>query len=74
MQHVIVSTNAREEVWVETLTGDLLAECFFKAPDETPEELEQMGYPQLLHLYPPEEIRVGQGITPEEMEDIFVEA
>jgi hypothetical protein len=74
MQHVIVSKNDREEVWVETLTGDLLAECFFKAPDETPEELEHMGYPQLLHLYPPEEIRVGQGITPEEMEDIFVEA
>jgi hypothetical protein len=66
--------NDREEVWVATLTGDLLAECFFKAPDETPEELEHMGYPQLLHLYPPEEIRVGQGITPEEMEEIFVEA
>jgi hypothetical protein len=74
MQQVIVSKNDREEVWVATLTGDLLAECFFKAPDETPEELEHMGYPQLLHLYPPEEIRVGQGITPEEMEEIFVEA
>ena len=33
-----------------------------------------MGYPQLLHLYPPEEIQVGQGITPDEVEDIFVEA
>ena len=48
-------------------------ECFFKATDETPEELEAMGYPQLLHLYPAEEILVGQGMTPEEVEDIFVE-
>ena len=74
MKQVIVSRNDKEEVWVATPTGHLLAECFFKAPDETPEELEHMGYPQLLHLYPPEEILVGQGIAPEEVEEIFVEA
>jgi hypothetical protein len=74
MQQVIVAKNDKEEVWVATPTGNLLAECFFKAPDETPEELEHMGYPQLLHLYPPEEILVGQGIAPEEVEEIFVEA
>jgi hypothetical protein len=33
-----------------------------------------MGYPQLLPLYPPEAIRVGPGIAPEEMGEIFVEA
>jgi hypothetical protein len=33
-----------------------------------------MGYPQLLHLYPPGETLVGPGIAPEELEDIFVEA
>jgi hypothetical protein len=33
-----------------------------------------MGYLQLLHLYPPGKILVGQGIAPEEVEDIFVEA
>ena len=55
-------------------TGHRLAACFFKAPDETPEEVEHMGYPQLLHLYPPEEILVGPGIAPEEVEEIFVEA
>ena len=33
-----------------------------------------LGYPQLLHLYPPEEILVGPGIAPEEVEEIFVEA
>jgi hypothetical protein len=74
MKQVIVSRNDKEEVWVATPTGHLLAECFFKAPDETPEELEHMGYPQLLHLYPPEEILVGPGIASEEVEEIFVEA
>jgi hypothetical protein len=57
-----------------TPTGKILVECFFKAEDETPEELEHMGYPQLLHLYPPEEILVGPGIAPDEVEEIFVEA
>ena len=74
MQQVIVSKNDKEEVWVKTPTGNLLAECFFKAPDETPEELEHMGYLQLLHLYPPQEILVGPGIAPDEVEEIFVEA
>jgi hypothetical protein len=74
MPQVIVSKNNKEEVWVETPTGNLLVECFFKAPDETPEELEHMGYPQLLHLYAPEEILVGSGIAPDEVEEIFVEA
>jgi len=74
MQQVIVSRNDKEEVWVKTPTGRILAECFFKAEDETPEELEHMGYPQLLHLYHAEEILVGQGIALEEVEEIFVEA
>ena len=74
MQQIIVSRNDKEDVWVETPTGHLLAECFFKAPAETPHELEEMGYVQLLHLYPAADIRVGQGITAEEVEDIFVEA
>ena len=74
MQQVIVFRNDKEEVWVESPTGNVLAECFFKAPEETPEELEHMGYAQLLHLSPPEEIRVGRGIAPEEVEEICVEA
>jgi hypothetical protein len=74
MQQVIVSRNNKEDVWIETPTGHWLAECFFKAPDETPHELEEIGYAQLLHLYPAADIRVGQGMTPEEVEDIFVEA
>jgi hypothetical protein len=74
MQQIVVTRNNKEEVWVNTPTRHHLAECFFKAPDETPEELEHMGYPQLLHLYPPEEILVGPGIASEEVEEIFVEA
>ena len=74
MQQIIVTTNDKAEVWVKTPTGALLAECFFKAPDETPEELEYMGYPQLIHRYAPEEILVGPGIAPNEVEEIFVEA
>ena len=62
MQQVIVSRNDKEEVWVKTPTGHRLTECFFKAPDETLEELEHMGYPQLLHLYPPEAILVVRGL------------
>jgi len=54
--------------------GTLLAEGCFKAPDETPEELAHMGSPQLLHLYPPEEMRVSWGMAPEEVEEIVVEA
>lgn len=74
MQQVIVSRNDKEEVWLATPAGNVLAECFFKAPDETLAELEHMGYPQLVRLYPPEEIQLGPGIAPEEVEDIFVEA
>ena len=33
-----------------------------------------MAGSQLLHLYPVEEILVGPGIAPEELEEIFVEA
>ena len=44
MQQVIVSRNDKEEVWATTPTGEILAECFFKAEDETPDELRQMGY------------------------------
>ena len=71
---VIVSTDAAGMVWITTTQGNRLTTGFFKAPDETPEELEHMGYPQLLHLYPPEEILVGPGIALEEVEEIFVEA
>jgi hypothetical protein len=70
MQQVIVSRNDTEEVWIATPTGTRLAACFFKAP----EEVEHMGSPQLLHLYPPEDMLVGPGIALEEVAEICVEA
>ena len=74
MPQVIVSRNAKEDVWVATPTGDLLMACCFKAPEERPEEVEHMGSPQLLHLYPLEALLVGPGIAPEEVEELCVEA
>jgi hypothetical protein len=71
---VMVSTDEAGMVWITTAQGNRLTEGFFKAPDETPEELEHMGYPQLIHLYPPAEILVGRGIALDEVEEIFVEA
>jgi hypothetical protein len=71
---VRVSTDAEGMVWIAPAQAHRLLAGFFKAPDETPEELERMGYPQLIHLYPPEAILVGPGIARDEVEDIFVEA
>ena len=51
MKHVIVSRNDNEEVWVATPTGKILAKCFFKAEDETADELRQMGYRSLTEKY-----------------------
>ena len=71
---VMVSTDAAGVVWITTAQGHRLTAGFFKAADETAEELEHRGYPQLIQIYPAEEILVGQGIAPEELEDIFLEA
>src|SRR5205823_1795812 len=62
---VMVSTDEAGMVWIATVQGHRVTAGFFKAPDETPDELEHMGYPQLVHLYPAEEILVGQGIAPD---------
>ena len=71
---VMVSTDEAGVVWIATAQGNRLIEGFFKAADETPEELEAMGYPQLIQLYRAEEILVGPGIAPDELADIFLEA
>ena len=51
MKQVVVARNDKEEVWVQTPRGKILAECFFKAEDETPDELRQMGYRSLTEQY-----------------------
>ena len=71
---VMVSTDEAGVVWVATAQGHRLTTGFLKAADETPEALEAMGYPQLIQIYRAEEIVVGQGIAPDEVADIFLEA
>ena len=71
---VMVSTDEAGVVWMTTAQGHRLTAGFLKAADETPEDLEHMGYPQLIQIYRAEEIVVGQGIAPEEVVDIFLEA
>ena len=71
---VTVVTNQGGAVWIVHTQGALRTECFFKAVDETTAELRHMGYQQLITRYPVEEITVGQGIEPEDLEDLFLEA
>jgi hypothetical protein len=71
---VIVSMDNAGEVVVASPQGHLIAEGFFKAEDETPEELQQMGYRPLVTLYAPAQILVGRGVEPEDLADVFIEA
>jgi hypothetical protein len=64
----------RGGVWIENPQGDILAECFFKAEDETAEELKQMGYQSLSECYPAAQIASGKGIAVEDMADLFLES
>lgn len=74
MKQVIVSRNNNEEVWVQTPTGKTLAECFFKAEDETPDELRQMGYRPLTEQYRRAHITVGAGLEAADLAELFVES
>ena len=74
MKHVIVSRNDKEEVWVVTPGGKILAECFFKAEDETPDELRQMGYRSLTEQYRRAHITVGAGLEAADLAELFVES
>lgn len=74
MKQVIVSRNNNEEVWVQTPTGKILAECFFKAEDETPDELRQMGYRPLTEQYRRAHITVGAGLEAADLAELFVES
>jgi hypothetical protein len=71
---VTIATNEAGGVWIENPQGDLLAECFFKAEDETAEELRQMGYQSLSDCYPAAQMVAGRGIAVEDMADLFLES
>jgi hypothetical protein len=71
MKQVIVSRNNNEEVLVQTPTGKILAECFFKAEDETPDELRQMGYRSLTEQYRRAHIIVGAGLEAADLAELL---
>ena len=71
---VTIAMNEAGRVWIENPYGDLLAECFFKAEDETADELRQMGYPSLSACYPAAQIAAGKGIAVEDIADLFLES
>jgi hypothetical protein len=54
--------------------GEILEECFFKTDDETDEELWAWGYRRLVYAYPTAQIEVGEGIEPQEIEELFLES
>lgn len=73
-KRVTVAMDGEGRVWVATPQGHILAECFFKAEDETSAELRQMGYPSLAERYPAAQITVGRGVEVADLADLFVES
>ena len=71
--HILVSMQADGHIVATTTQGHILAECFFKAEDETADELLQMGYARLLHTYTAATVEVGPGLEPADLEDVFLE-
>ena len=71
---VTITMNEAGGGWIENPHGDLLAACFFKAEDETADELRQMGYQALSACYPAGQIAVGRGMAVEDMADLFLES
>jgi len=70
---MIVSMDERGWIVAKNAQGDILEECFFKMDDETDEELQAWGYRRLVHAYPAAQVEVGEGIEPQEIEELFLE-
>jgi hypothetical protein len=70
---IIVSMDIRGEIVAKTAAGDILGECFFKAEDETHEEITALGYRGLVQTYPAMQIEAGEGIDPAEIGELFLE-
>jgi hypothetical protein len=73
MMQVTVSINEAGAIVLANAQGDILAECFFRAEDETPQALRDMGYQRLVHAYPSAHITTGTGIDREDLGDVFLE-
>ena len=69
---VIVCMDEVGAIWIANGQGALLAECFFKAEDETEDELRLMGYHRLLTVYPAAHLAAGTVLEPGELGELFV--
>jgi hypothetical protein len=70
---IIVFMDAQGLIVAQTAQGDLLEECFFKAADETDEEIRALGYRRLVQTYPAAQIEAGAGIESHEIRELFLE-
>ena len=71
---IIVSMDQSGWIVAKNAQGKILGECFFKTDDETDEELSAFGYQRLVYAYPATQIEVGEGIDPQELEELFLES
>jgi hypothetical protein len=71
---IIVSMDQHGWIVAKNAQGDILGECFFKTDDETDEEISAFGYQRLVHVYPATHIEAGEGIDPQELEELFLES
>jgi hypothetical protein len=67
---IIVSMDERGWIVAKNAQGDILEEYFFKTDDETDEEIRAWGYQRLVHAYPTAQIVAGEGIDPQEIEEL----
>jgi len=73
MMQVTVSMDEAGGLVLTNAQGDLLAECFFRAEDETHRELQSLGYTRLIHAYAIADITVGNGVDQDDLGEVFLE-
>jgi len=71
---IIVSMDQSGWIVAKNAQGEILGECFFKTDDETDQEISAFGYQRLVHAYPATQIEAGDGIDPQELEELFLES
>lgn len=73
MIQVTVSMDEAGGLVITNVQGDLLAEGFFRAEDETYRELQLLGYQRLIHTYGIADITAGHGIDQDDLGEVFLE-
>ena len=70
---IMVFMDVWGAIWAADAQGRMLAECFFKAVDETDEDIRQLGYQRLISTYPAATIAAGEGMSVQEIGELFLE-